>query len=127
MHRLLSLTSIGILLLIPRAAWAQWPTAASPLDLPPILQAASPDRPQPIRAWPAQASDASRSYAIEGAILGGVAFGFLGAITGVGLCHFDDPCPHPVPFAIGGFVLGAMVGVGIGGRLGAWIPKYRSY
>ena len=60
-------------------------------------------------------------------MIGGAAFGFLGAITGLGLCHFDDPCPHPAPFVIGGFVLGAVAGVGLGGRIGQAFPKYLAF
>jgi hypothetical protein len=60
---------------------------------------------------------------LEGAVLGGIALGFLGAITGLGLCHFDDPCPHPLPFVMGGAVLGGAAGVGIGARIGGAVPK----
>jgi hypothetical protein len=78
-------------------------------------------------AWPPDSSRRTRTYAREGALIGGVAIGLLGAITGVGLCHFDDPCRHPAPFAIGGFVLGALAGVGLGGRIGAAFPKFQSH
>ena len=62
------------------------------------------------------------THAVAGAVIGGLAVGFLGAATGVGLCHFDAPCPHPVPFAIGGFVLGAAAGAAIGFRIGDAFP-----
>jgi hypothetical protein len=69
----------------------------------------------PASARPAR----GRTHAVAGAVLGGVVFGFLGAVTGLGLCHFDDPCRHPTPFVVGGFVLGGAAGAGIGARLGA--------
>lgn len=53
-------------------------------------------------AIPFLAVRTARTRWLEGAIIGGTIVGALGAITGVGLCHFDDPCPHPVPFAIAG-------------------------
>lgn len=56
-------------------------------------------------------------------MLGGVVVGFLGAVTGLGLCHFDDPCPHPFPFVLGGAVLGGAAGAAIGGRIGSALPK----
>ena len=64
-----------------------------------------------------------RTYSLEGAVVGGVVLGFLGAITGLGLCHFDDPCHHPTPFVIGGFVLGGAAGAGIGARIGGTLAK----
>lgn len=54
------------------------------------------------------------------AMIGGAAMGFLGAVVGLGLCHFDDPCDHPTPFAIGGFVLGAAAGAAIAVKIANW-------
>ncbi|MGH7269310.1 MAG: hypothetical protein ACREJ3_02680 [Polyangiaceae bacterium] len=64
-----------------------------------------------------------QTHAIAGAVIGGLAFWFLGAVTGVGLCHFDAPCAHPAPFAIGGFALGVVGGVAIGFRIGDLFPS----
>lgn len=59
------------------------------------------------------------SYA-KAAIIGGLAVGLLGASTGAGLCHFDNPCRHPAPFVVGGFLVGAVTGAAIGVRLATW-------
>lgn len=75
--------------------------------------------------WPADSGQGRATYWLEGAVVGGAVIGFLGTVTGLGLCHFDDPCPNPAPFAIGGFLLGALAGVGLGGHIGANFPKHR--
>ena len=65
-----------------------------------------------------------RTHSLEGAVLGGIIVGFLGAVTGLGLCHFDDPCANPAPFVVGGFVLGGAAGAALGARIGAGFPKH---
>jgi hypothetical protein len=64
------------------------------------------------------------THARAGAIVGGLVGGLLGAAVGTGLCHFDAPCPHPAGFAIGGFLLGALAGGGIGYRIGSLFPAF---
>jgi hypothetical protein len=64
-----------------------------------------------------------RTYSVEGAVLGGIVLGFLGAVTGLGLCHFDDPCPHPAPFVIGGLAVGGAAGAAVGARIGGALSK----
>jgi hypothetical protein len=57
---------------------------------------------------------------VKAAVVGGAVIGLLGAAVGDGLCHFDDPCHHPAPFVIGGFVVGAAVGAAIAVRIATW-------
>jgi hypothetical protein len=118
-----SLAVIGLMTVGPRTGHGQRiPTPAQPL-FPPSTMSQSADRQRLTWRWPADSSQAPRTHWLEGAIIGGVTIGFLGAVTGVGLCHFDDPCDNPAPFAIGGFLLGALAGVGLGGHIGEAFPK----
>jgi len=55
----------------------------------------------------------------EGAIIGGVAVGVLGAMMAEGLCS-DNP---NVKCAIGGAVVGGVIGVVVGGLIGGLFPK----
>jgi hypothetical protein len=58
--------------------------------------------------------------------VGGAVIGFLGALVGMGFCHFDSPCTSGEAYwAVGGFALGALAGVGIGGAIGSQIPKHK--
>lgn len=61
----------------------------------------------------------------EGALVGAIAVGVLGAIVGYGMCHFDNPdppggCVLPTFF---GLVIGVASGGGAGGLVGGLIPK----
>jgi len=60
----------------------------------------------------------------EGAIIGGVAVGIFGAVLGVGLCNFDEPCHNSAVAAAAGLVLGGLVGVGVGAMIGGQFPKH---
>jgi len=73
------------------------------------------------RVFPARGGPAT--HARTGAVIGGIVMGAVGAILGAGLCHFDDPCPNPAPYVVGGFVLGAAVGAAIGVRIGSGYPR----
>ena len=124
MPRCWSLAVIGLMMVAPRSGDAQRLQTSWQLPIPPpTLRPSSSDVRLLTWAWPPDSSHRRRTHAREGALIGGVAIGLLGAITGVGLCHFDDPCRHPAPFAIGGFVLGALAGAGLGGRIGEGFPK----
>ena len=57
---------------------------------------------------------------VKAAVAGAIVMGLLGALAADGLCHFDDPCRHPAPFVVGGFVLGAPAGAAIGVRIATW-------
>ena len=127
MRRCVSLAVIGLMMVGPRSGHAQrlqtsWQHPTPPPTLPP----SSSDVRLLTWAWAPDSSHGPRTHGLDGAVIGGVAIGFLGAITGVGLCHFDAPCRHPAPFAVGGFVLGALAGAGLGGRIGEQFPKYRA-
>lgn len=119
-------TLVAALTLAPQSGTAQ---RLEPSPRPFMMAAGmDPSAPElrPTWTWAPDSGRGSHTHRREGAVIGGVAIGLLGAITGVGLCHFDAPCHHPAPFAIGGFLLGALAGVGLGGHIGEQIPKYRS-
>jgi len=113
---ILPLTLIGVMMLGPRPGHGQ--RIVPPSTLPPAADVRTLTW-----AWPPDSSQAPQTHWLEGAIIGGVVIGFLGAVTGLGLCHFDDPCDNPAPFVLGGFALGALAGVGLGGHIGAAFPK----
>jgi hypothetical protein len=107
---------IGLLAVAPQSTYAQRLAAAWPHPVPISSLGAPSSGEHPLALLPTNTEGGTRAR--EGAVIGAVALGFLGAVTGVGLCHFDDPCEHPAPFAIGGFLLGALAGAGIGNRVG---------
>jgi hypothetical protein len=79
------------------------------------------------RATSRPAIDTTRipsTYWLEGALIGGGALGVLAASTGLELCHYDGPCHAPVAAAVGGFVLGGLIGSGVGALIGGQIPKH---
>jgi hypothetical protein len=126
MRRRVSLAVIGLLAASPGSGQAQRLESWQHPTPPPTLPSSSPDAPRLTKAWAPDSSHMPQTHRLEGAIIGGAAFGFLGAVTGLGFCHFDAPCRHPAPFAVGGFVLGALAGVGLGGRIGELFPKHRA-
>jgi hypothetical protein len=123
--RRLMLTGIALVLFAP-SVHAQ--RLARPWPSHPAVAFEQPSSSRPWRPlWvPPSREGAARqpTFWREGAVVGGILFGFLGAITGVGLCHFDDPCPHPVPYALGGFVLGGAAGAAVGARIGGGLRKH---
>lgn len=93
---------------------------------PATIELVSTSRPwRPSRVRPSIPAGPRRTYALEGAVLGGIAVGFLGAVVGLGFCHFDAPCRHPFPFVVGGAVLGGAAGAALGARLGGAVPRHR--
>jgi hypothetical protein len=121
----LALAAIGVVVLAPRVR-AQRLASSWQSGVPVAFGHRSPWRLSRLSRANSALENLSRrrTRALEGAVLGGAALGFLGAVTGHGLCHFDDPCPHPAPFVIGGLVLGGAAGAAIGVRIGSALSRH---
>ena len=68
-----------------------------------------------------------QTYWLEGgAVVGGLT-AILGAVAGVGLCHYSDSgCYNPGLKAAGGFLIGAVLGFGPGALIGGQFAKHPS-
>jgi hypothetical protein len=107
---------LAVVLVVAPAASAQRPTVPPPGASPSFLH-------ELYAAGPGTSVATPQTYRREGAIVGGAVVGFLGAMVGLGLCHFDAPCSGSAYWAVGGFALGALAGVGFGGFVGDQFPK----
>jgi hypothetical protein len=66
-------------------------------------------------------TDGRQTYAIEGAIAGGVGLGIVGAVPRSSSCSESSNCTTSV---IGTGLIGPLIGVVIGGLIGSAIPKH---
>jgi hypothetical protein len=58
----------------------------------------------------------------QGALLGGGAFGILGALSFAGLSCSEGPCHNTALAAVGGFALFGLFGFGLGALIGGQFP-----